>query len=288
MSIPARIEKGKIERYEGEETKVILPEEVQGAPLTTIGVKAFLSCRCVECLELPESITCIEDWAFAHMKNLRELVLPAKELSFGKKVFLGCEKLEKISLCKADTIYQGIPYLLASLVRFTQEPPKGLILAGSRQGQGQWLAEYDEALLQFLMREDTYGFEPAFIGWFNIEDVDDQQEDFVRERRRNKIALVLQRLLYGEGMSEETGEKLTDYLSSVRETVAEMLTEKDSVYSTDVRYFQIWQSIGGFQVLSPRELLNRLQEGEPEIRAFLMACELDQSEAGDIFAALNL
>ena len=89
-------------------------------------------------------------------------------------------------------------------------------------------------------------------------------------------------------MLEETGEKLTDYLSSVRETVAEMLTEKDSVYSTDVRYFQIWQSIGGFQVLSPRELLNRLQEGEPEIRAFLMACELDQSEAGDIFAALNL
>ena len=278
----------RLEKYEGTDSSVILPEKVEGKPLTVIGTKAFLSCRQAERLILPAGIERIEDWAFAHMKNLRELVLPAKEITFGKKVFLGCVNLEQIRFPRMEGLYRGIPSFLASRVRFTQDSPMDLTLAGSVQEQWKWLAEYDAALLRFLDREDTDGFEPAFIGWFNIEDVDDQQEDFVRERRRCKISLVLQRLFFCKGLKQETEEKLTAYLMAVWTTAAEMLTEEESVYSRDVNYFKIWRKIGGFKVLSPQELLERLPDGDPEIRAFLMECEMEETGADAFFANLDL
>lgn len=277
-----------LEKYEGVGSSVVLPVEVQGKPLTVIGAKAFLSCRQVEKLALPAGIERCEDWAFAHMKDLRKLVLPAKDLSFGRKVFLGCVNLEQICFLTSEGLYEGISYFLASLVRFTQEPPRNLVRAGSVQGQWEWLAEYDEALLGFLKREDTYGFEPAFIGWFNIEDVDDQQQDFIRERRRCKIALVLQRLFFCKGLKHETEQKLAAYLMDVWELAAEMLTEEESVYSRDVNYFKIWQKSGGFHVLSPQELLCRLPDGDPQIRAFLMECLMEETGADDFFSKLEL
>lgn len=278
----------RLEKYEGTDSSVILPEKVEGKPLTVIGTKAFLSCRQAERLILPAGIERIEDWAFAHMKNLRELVLPAKDLSFGRKVFLGCRKLEQISFLQTEGLYRGISCFLASQVRFTQEPPMDLTLAGSTQGQWRWLGEYDRLLIRFLDGKDTDGFEPAFIGWFNIEDVDDQQEDFVRERRRCKISLVLQRLFFCKGLKQETEEKLTAYLMAVWTTAAEMLTEEEFVYSRDVNYFKIWRKIGGFKVLSPQELLERLPDGDPEIRAFLMECEMEETGADAFFANLDL
>ena len=278
----------RIDKYEGNDVKVVLPEKVEGKPLTVIGAKAFLSCRRVELLELPESIEQIQDWAFAHMKGLRELVIPGKEITFGKKVFLGCENLEQIRFRRWEGIYRGIPYFLASQVRFTNEPPMNLTLAQSEKDQWEWLAAYDMWLLQFLDREDTYGFEPAFIGWFNIQDVDDQQDDFIRARRKCKIALVLQRLTMSEGLKPETKKRLTVYLLDNSESVADMLTGESYAYSHDVIYFKLWQSIGGFQVLSPKELMERMTDGDPEILAFLMDCELKESGAENFFAKLEL
>ena len=53
-------------------------------------------------VELPHSLEAVEDWGFAHMKNLREIALPAKMLTFGKQVFLGCDRLERVRLFGAD------------------------------------------------------------------------------------------------------------------------------------------------------------------------------------------
>ena len=201
----------RLERYEGNDRSVVLPEKVNGKSLTVIGTKAFLSCRSIEQLVLPRTVDRIEDWAFAHMKNLKEIVLPVKDIFLGKKVFLGCRNLKSVKFSGIEGIYEGIPCFLASMVTLMEGRPVGLELAGSSEGQWKWLEEYDAALLQYLDREDIYGFEPAFIGWFNVEDVDDQQQDFVRERRKCKISLAFQRLFCRAGMSRETEKELSTY-----------------------------------------------------------------------------
>lgn len=289
------------ESYTGNDTHVILPAQKDGLPLTVIAAKAFLSCRTIERLELPDTLEQVEDWAFAHMKNLRELIFPPKEIQFGKKVFLGCDNLERISLRGMKDQYEGIPFFLASMVRWLDEMPVQLALAGDPQGQWEWLDTYDRALLDFLDKPDDVGFEPAFIGWFHVEDVDDQKQDYIVERRKCKIRLALQRLRYPEGASQNTQRQLGEFLLGAGENqddtrnceasrMPSLFLELCRVegYGQDIRYFQIWQHIGGFALYSPQFLLEQLPEADPEVRGFLMNCSLSQERKDDFFEGMEL
>ena len=283
----------RFEKYTGNDTCVILPDRVVGKPLTTIGTKAFLSCRSVERLVLPDTLERVEDWAFAHMKNLEEIVFPVRDILFGKKVFLGCIALKRITLTGAEDQYEGIPYFLASLATMMDETALCPELAGSREGQWTWLKEYDRLLEQFLARPDTYGFEPAFIGWFNVEDVDDQQEGYVREQKRKKAGLAFQRLLYPAGMEEDMEAKLQDYLLGKTDVeipalILKLFEDSDNGYGGNVSYFKLWQKIGGFGIYSPEYLLEHLPEADPEVRAFLMESRLNMEGNNNFFDTLEL
>ena len=296
----------RYEAYKENDISVKLPEQIEGHPLTVIGAKAFLSCRTVERLELPDTIDQVEEWGFAHMKNLRELVLPAKEICFGKKVFLGCDKLERIFLRGALDQYEGIPFFLASKVRWMEGMPVELALAGDKQGQWKWLALYDKALLEFLNGPDDTGFEPAFIGWFHVEDVDIQRQNYILERQKCKIRLVLGRLRYPEGLSQDTRRQFREYLlgegndqaggndrfgkksletREIPELFLELCKEE---FAQNAVYFRIWQQIGGFALYSPQFLLEQLPEADPEVRGFLMKCSLDQERTKDFFEKMEL
>ena len=287
----------RYEKYNKNDTCVTLPSEMEGQPLTVIGTKAFLSCRHVEKLILPETLEQVEDWAFAHMKGLQEIFFPAKEILFGKKVFLGCDALQKVVLTFGEQPvqdqYEGIPYFLASVFRFSMDSIhselSNLHLAGDEEEQWQWLAQYDEALTVYLLRPDDYDFEPAFIGWFDVEDVDDQRIGYMAEQKRKKIALALKRLLYPESISEETETKLGKYLvEKVPAQVLELMKDIDSEYAKDVKFFQVWQKIGGFKLYSPKFLLELLEDGDPEVRSFLLECELEEKAGEDFFENLEL
>ncbi len=283
----------RFEKYRDAESQVRLPEVVEGIPLTTIGAKAFLSCRSVERLELPDSLEKVEDWAFAHMKGLQEIIFPVREIEFGKKVFLGCNALKQIVLRGAKKPYQGISFFLASAATVLEEVPLQLALAGDETGQWSWLREYDRYLEQYLRRSDVHGFEPAFIGWFHVEDVDDQQVSYVREQRRKKVKLAFERLMYPEGMTEELERNLAAYLlgrqdGAVPGMVLEMFQQKEAGYGESVLYFKIWQKIGGFQVYSPEFLLESLPDADPEVRAYLVESRLNIVDAGSFFENLEL
>ena len=290
----------RYESYKGNDIFVALPEQLEGLPLTVIGAKAFLSCRTVERLELPDTLKQVEDWGFAHMKNLKELILPSKEIHFGKKVFLGCDSLRRILLRGAVGQYEGIPFFLASQVRWMEDVPVGLNLAGDIRGQWQWLAVYDRALLDLLDDSDDTGFEPAFIGWFDVEDVDDQRQNYILERRKCKIRLALQRLRYPEGLSSDSKRRLGDYLlgvaegqvggnTSVPQDIPSLFLELcREEYVQEISCFRIWQQIGGFALYSPRFLLEQLPGADPEVRGFLMKCSLAEEQAEDFFEGMEL
>lgn len=287
----------RYEKYEENNRYVELPREADGAPLTIIGAKAFLSCRNVESLILPDSLESVEDWAFAHMKGLKELWIPAKKIVFGRKVFLGCGGLERVILtCRKMPLqgqYEGIPYFLASVFRLALHDIKkeltDLSLAGDAEGQWQWLAFYDEALAVYLMRADDYDFLPAFIGWFDVEDVDDQKAGYIAEQIKKKIELVFQRLIYGEGITKQAEKLFGEYLAEkVPEQTLELLCEIRPGYGRSVKYFQIWQRLGGFKRYSPGFLLEQLEDADPEVRSFLLECQLEETAEGDFFGSLEL
>lgn len=287
----------RYERYDENDTCVVLPGAIAEEPVTVIGAKAFLSCRQVEKLTLPDTLEQVEDWAFAHMKGLKDIIFPAKEILFGKKVFLGCDRLQRILLtCGGEVLqgqYEGMPFFLASVFRLGMENMRknlsDLRLAGDTEGQWQWLAGYDEAMALYLMRADDYDFEPAFIGWFDVEDVDDQRSGHMIEQKKKKVALVFQRLVYSERLSEQTEEILEEYLvKRAPEQVLDLMRDTESGYGSQVKYFRIWKRIGGFELYSPKFLLDELGETDPEVKGFLLECELGKAVAEDFFESLEL
>lgn len=306
----------RFEKYRGQEKEVYLPEEMKGKPLSTIGMKAFLSCKSVERLVLPATLERVEDWGFAHMKNLQEIVLPAKEITFGKKVFLGCEKLQRVILSgvPVGTLYEGIPYFLPTAFRLFEEETmqslqttglvdagmmaeypndilQNLQIAGDPEGQWRWLFIYDKALEAYLRRKDDEGFVPAFIGWFDVEDVDDQRQGYIQKIKESKLWLVFQRLLYSKGLAESTERFLNQYLRENTSFLVEILTEqylRRKEFHTDIRVYKIWKASGGLTGEYAGRLMAIVPEEEPEIKSYLLECRLEDAGGDSFFTGLDL
>lgn len=297
----------RFEKYNGQASEVQL-QSGQDMLLTVIGVKAFLSCKTIEKLILPDSLERVEDWGFAHMKNLREITLPAGKIDFGKKVFLGCDRLQKVRLIPHKQVnstcgntqssdgmildmdlYEGLPYFLASMFRFFPEKVlENLKTAGDKQGQWEWLARYDEALQTYIQRPDDYDFEPAFIGWFDIEDVDDQKQHYILQQRKHKIRLSFQRLLYDERLSTQSRQCYQEYIRKEAALTEEMFLDAEEECSRDICFFRVWERIGGLDRDCAGRLLEKIAGDKPEIRGYLLNLQLSSVDKGDYFAGLDL
>lgn len=59
-------------------SRVIIPQKIQEVPVTAIDRKAFLSCKSLKEIWLPEGLEEIGDWAFAYCDNLESIYLPGR------------------------------------------------------------------------------------------------------------------------------------------------------------------------------------------------------------------
>lgn len=274
----------RYDKYIGEASEFSVPEELLGFPVRIIGNKSFLSVKCIEQLTLPDTITTIEDWAFAHMKNLSRLILPANNISFGRKVFLGCDSLKEIRLSNYSNLPEGLSFLLASALRhFPRYCFAQLETLKQEQGQRDWLEQYDISLLTFIDLADEIGFEPAFIGWFDVEDVDDQKLKYIKEQKLTKLLLLFQRLHYDLYLEDTTREMLYKHLASRADFLADSLIAEEITFEDPVHYFRIWESGESLSEEIIRKLIDQMQITDPELKSFLLGKSLLPTEQENTF-----
>ncbi len=84
-----------ISLYTGEEECVVVPGEIDGYTVSTIGQKAFYNCVYSKSVELPDSVTTIETSAFENCIAL-ESVLLKSVVSIGSKAFYNCIALKTV------------------------------------------------------------------------------------------------------------------------------------------------------------------------------------------------
>ena len=84
-----------------EDSDVVIPEQIDGKPVTGIGPGCFFAHKEIESVSFPVTLTAIGDSAFALCAGLRELVLPDGVSDIGKYAFRDCTGLKKIILPKA-------------------------------------------------------------------------------------------------------------------------------------------------------------------------------------------
>ena len=88
----------EIIHYNGTDADLEVPEEMDGAVVTSIGKGAFAHCGSLRSLVLPDGITSIGEKAFSKCKSLTNLTLPDSITSIGRNPLLGCSSMEQIKV----------------------------------------------------------------------------------------------------------------------------------------------------------------------------------------------
>ena len=78
--------------------KLIIPDTIEGYPVTVIGFEAFYKCVNLTDVQIPDTVTNIVNNAFDSCFSLKNVTMPDSVTSLGSNAFTNCESLESIEL----------------------------------------------------------------------------------------------------------------------------------------------------------------------------------------------
>lgn len=77
---------------------VVIPDTIEGCPVTGIGGYAFSDCKSIASVTIPDSVTSIGNAAFSSCFGIENVTIGNSVTSIGNNAFNGCFKLTSISL----------------------------------------------------------------------------------------------------------------------------------------------------------------------------------------------
>ena len=123
---------GILVKYRGNDTDVVIPygvkEIAESAFVDLKGVeRMIMECEDydapeMETLTIPDSVTKIQEYAFAYCLNLAEVHIPDSVTSIGERAFEGCESLEEIRLPEKLTAIEEYTFFLCENLRKVNIP----------------------------------------------------------------------------------------------------------------------------------------------------------------------
>lgn len=282
-----------IKRYRGIGEKPVIPREVDGRPVTAVERKAFLSCKTIREIVLPDTVEEIGDWAFAHAEQLRTITIPHHALGSGKEVFLGCKRLREIILDgtneeKALCASQGLGRMLALAVTVLHDY---FLLDPVDAGSDEWVRRWDEKLMGLIALDDLDGFEELWTcGEEDYEGKDYDIQSYPVEKRKMKLRVVYFRLLHPYKLSDAVNTALREYLR--RHTKGtdtpqawELITEE---HQNDLEYYRVFAESGCITEGNFDSLLDDMKDSSAEIKAYLLRYKEEHFAEKDVFAAFEL
>lgn len=79
-------------------TEIVIPDEIDGLPVTSIGDYAFDGCDGITSVTIPNSVTSIGKEAFMICRHLTNVTIPDSVTSIGESAFHGCEDLKSVTI----------------------------------------------------------------------------------------------------------------------------------------------------------------------------------------------
>ena len=88
----------KISKYDGNDTEYVIPEEIDGKKISEIRYNAFIDCKLLTSVTIPDGVTMIGSAAFRGCTALTDVVLPDSVTSIGDFAFYNCPKLLDVTI----------------------------------------------------------------------------------------------------------------------------------------------------------------------------------------------
>ena len=77
---------------------VVIPDTIEGYPVTIIGAAAFNNCTEITSVTIPDSVTLIGDWVFAACTGLTSVTIPDSVEAISYRAFSNCTRLTNITI----------------------------------------------------------------------------------------------------------------------------------------------------------------------------------------------
>ena len=93
-----------------DKSEVVIPESLDGYPVTEIGERSFFWFRKVMSVTIPGSVTSIGDGAFSGCSGLTAVTIPGSVTSIGEHAFSGCSGLTGVTIpahCRTNDSFDG-------------------------------------------------------------------------------------------------------------------------------------------------------------------------------------
>ena len=84
--------------YESASGELVIPNTIEGYPVTGIGYRAFYSCTSLTSVTIPDSVSSIGDWAFSYCTGLTSVTIPNSVTSIGEYAFSVCDSLSSVTI----------------------------------------------------------------------------------------------------------------------------------------------------------------------------------------------
>lgn len=282
-----------VKRFRGTADRVYIPPEIEGKPVIAIERKAFLSCKTLHYVAVPDTVEEIGDWAFAHMDQLRSVSMHRRQMSRGKELFLGCKQLGEIVLCSSQEEWvkdkaRGLYDMLAMAVTVFRDYA---LFDPMEFGSDMWMRRWDEKLLALVSLDDLDGFEELWTcGEEDYEGKDYDIRSYPVEKRKMKLRIVYFRLLHPDRISDDTLELLRAYLrrhtgGTDAPQAWELIMEE---HLDDLEYYQVFAGSGCITQDNFDSLLADAKDCSAEIKAYLLRYKEEHFAAKDALAGFCL
>ena len=109
--------------YTGSGGAVIIPDTIDGFPVTCIG-SAFVDCETLESVKIPDSVTSIGDLAFSGCSSLESVTIPNRVTEILDQAFSDCSSLTSVTIPESVTRIESWAFFVCSSLTNLTIPAK--------------------------------------------------------------------------------------------------------------------------------------------------------------------